>query len=73
MSNRSLIEFNHDCWPKIEADREGFAHAVLEMSRAGGTPEAVAALARFGVTFVGTRHHSDRATVDYKYHRVELA
>ena len=72
MSNRSLIEFNHDFWMQIDADKAGFADAILEMSRGGGTPQAVERLERYGVTFVGTRHHSDKATVDYKYHRVEL-
>lgn len=72
MSNRSLIEFNHDCWPKIASDREGFANAVLEMSRAGGTPQAVDHLERYGVTYVGQRHHSERATVEYPHYKVSL-
>jgi hypothetical protein len=72
MSNRSLIEFNHDCWPAIEDDPIGFAGAVLEMSRAGGTPRAVDALERYGVTYVGTRHHSEKVSVEYKHHKVTL-
>jgi len=73
MSNRSMIEFNHDCWPKIEDDKDGFVNAVLEMSRAGGTPRAVEALERYGVTFVGTRHHSEPASVEYRHHKVVVA
>ena len=71
MSNRSLIEFNHDFWSKIDADKEGFADAILEMLRSGGT-RAVEGLERYGVTYAGQRHHSERATVEYRHLRVDL-
>lgn len=72
MSNRTVVEFNHDVWMKIEADRLGFAGAILEMLRGGGTPRAVEALEHYGVTYAGQRHHSDRCAVVYKHHKIEL-
>lgn len=63
MSNRTLLELNHDYADKIRRDPEGFVGAVLELARAGATPQAVVALRDFGVTTVLTRHHSEQAHI----------
>lgn len=72
MSNRTLIEFNHDRWFKVQSDKDGFVEAILEMLRAGGTPYVVDRLDDFGITYVSQRHHSDPVSVVYKHHKIEL-
>ena len=72
MSQRTLIEFNHDEGFKIVDDPIGFAAVIMEMIRGGSDPRTVAALERFGITHVGQRHHSDRCEVAYPHHKISL-
>lgn len=72
MSNRTLIEINHDNCHDIVRGQEAFMQAIIEMMRGGGSPRVVEQLERFGVTHVGQRHHSDRCSVSYPHHKVEL-
>lgn len=72
MSNRTLVEFNHDLWGSVADDPDGFAAAILEMLRGGGTPDIVRRLEHYGITYVGQRHHSERVTIAYSHHKVEL-
>lgn len=53
MSNRTMLEFNHDYCPKIE-DEALFARQIATYLRSGDIsylPD--------GVTFFGRRHHSE--------------
>lgn len=72
LSNRTLIEFNHDKWGEIADNEQAFVTAILQMLNHGGTPRTVEDLERYGITYVGQRHHSDRASVTYPHHKVEL-
>jgi hypothetical protein len=66
MSQRTIVEFNHDLGRKIDDDPQGFVEAVREMIRAGVNDmpcDTSAALRRFGVTTSPTHHHSDDAKV----------
>ena len=56
MSNRTLLEINHDLGAIIERDPEGFAAAIGMLLRSGNPNRA---LERFGVSVGPTRHHSD--------------
>lgn len=60
MSNRTIVEFNHDEAGAIERDPEGFVRAVLNMLRGG---EYDPNLYRFGVRATPTHHHSTKAEV----------
>lgn len=58
MSNRTLMEFNHDHAYSVERDPEGFVRAVSLYLSSGSRREAEA-LERYGVTVIRMRHHSD--------------
>jgi hypothetical protein len=58
MSNRSLLEFNHDYSHKIKDDPQGFLDALQNYLRAA-YPEHAETLGRFGIHWHGVRHHSD--------------
>lgn len=62
MSNRSLIEINHDYLGEIERDPEGFGKAILaELCKSNGRPRDL----RPGVRWFGLRHHSDKFKVQW--------
>ena len=71
MSNRTIVEFNHDLWDRIRDDPDGFVSAIREMLNSGvnGNPEnkrgvdLEGRLARFGVTTTPTSHHSEERRV----------
>ena len=63
MSNRSLIEINHDCWDAIDRDPLAF-NTVLQRYLSSADRENAEALRRFGLTVVGMRHHSDKFVID---------
>lgn len=67
MSNRSLIEFNHDFSHAIEGDQAGFVEALGGYLRSA-SPRNAAALERFGVTIFGMRHHSDGFEIHWGGH-----
>lgn len=65
MSNRSLLEINHDCAGYIENDPEAFAAIILAYLCSGQVnPYMERKLRRFGVTVHGMRHHSDGPWAD---------
>jgi hypothetical protein len=60
MSNRTLLEFNHDFSSRYERDPDGFIKLLLEQLRSAHQPEIHSALRlRYGVMVHETRHHSD--------------
>ena len=59
MSNRSLIEINHDYAAVIGLnDPVDFKEALIRYLRSANQPHADD-LKRFGVRVIGMRHHSD--------------
>ena len=66
MSQRTIVEFNHDLGRRIDEDPQGFVDAVREMIRAGvngNTSGTTEALRWYGVVTSPTHHHSDDAKV----------
>lgn len=57
MSNRTLIELNHDCAPELASDE--FIRALGRYLCSPGS-ETRAELEMFGARVVSFRHHSDR-------------
>lgn len=64
MSNRTIIEINHDLWHRIEGDREGFGTLIAQFTRACD-PEIREHLQRYGCNVLGTVHHSDKVTISF--------
>lgn len=65
MSNRTLIEINHDYARELRTP--DFLDALgLYVNSAG--PEEVKALERFGIRVFGMRHHSDAFTLKWGTH-----
>lgn len=62
MSNRTILEINHDYTHVIKADPEAFVAAILEGLRAG-YPQAWEDAKRFGVTRYVMAHHSDERRI----------
>lgn len=65
MSNRTIIEINHDFWHKIEDDKDTFAQLVVDFTRACDPEVADRLRARFGAAVLGTVHHSDKITISF--------
>lgn len=60
MSNRTLIEFNHDYAVNIEANHEMFVEKLLAYLRSGRVVGTEATGDVFsGVRVIGMRHHSE--------------
>jgi hypothetical protein len=57
MSQRSMLEFNHDYCPSA-GDEAAFVHALVSYLRSGDPGQ----LPR-GVTWFGRRHHSDECSL----------
>lgn len=66
MSNRSLFEFNHDIdWVK-DVERLVFLLQTVRNSIPNGTSARSVSIReelkyKFGITYMGTRHHSDKS------------
>lgn len=59
MSQRTIVEFNHDFGGAIDRDPEGFVQAIRAMINGGATDRyANEHLRRYGVTASPTCHHS---------------
>lgn len=58
MSNRSLLELNHDHGHKIDEDPAKF-NEVLQRYLSSASKENAADLERYGVRVFGMRHHSE--------------
>lgn len=68
MSNRTLIEINHDYAGEIDAASTGeFENAVLAYLRMG-SKEAARRLERYGIRVFGMRHHSDGFEIKWGHH-----
>lgn len=65
MSNRTIIEINHDLWHKIEAYPTEFAQAIADYTRACDPEVAQRLRDRFGVNVLGTVHHSDKIAISF--------
>ncbi len=66
MSNRTIVEFNHDLAGEIDRDPEGFLRAIKTMLNSGVNDEdsrGRIALERYGVRTSPTHHHSTKAEV----------
>lgn len=68
MSNRTIVEFNHDYAGEIASDPDGFVRAVRAMLNNGinlhpSSAERREPLSRFGVTATVTAHHSEERRV----------
>tara|TARA_R110000751_G_scaffold307812_1_gene431801 strand:+ start:3061 stop:3306 length:246 start_codon:yes stop_codon:yes gene_type:complete len=66
MSNRTIVEFNHDFAGEISRDPEGFATAIRLMLNSGVNDmdsDRRQALRRFGIRTTPTHHHSATARV----------
>ena len=70
MSNRSLLEFNHDHGPYIHADKDVLAWArhIIEYLRTGDEEKLP-----YGVVLKHKRHHSEPEPIRYDDHRIERA
>jgi hypothetical protein len=64
MSNRSLIEINHDFAGQIKRRPEGFA-LTLYRYLLSGSPQEAYALEEFGIRVFGMRHHSNAFDIDW--------
>lgn len=58
MSQRSVVEINHDCSFLIEADELRFTQLLLQ-ALASGSDRSWEPLKRFGVTRIVQCHHGD--------------
>lgn len=72
MSNRSLVEFNHDYTGDIERDPEGFLQAILLYLRSGQAEEVSKGRREIfrGIRVFGMRHHSDGFAIEWGGHIV---
>lgn len=59
MSQRSVVEFNHDCSHEIDKAPTGAVERLLLRALASGSDEAWEPLRRYGITRVVQLHHSD--------------
>lgn len=60
VSNRTLLEINHDFAGEIQSNPTSFANALLSYLRSGSTAHGVEhLLSKFGVTIGPMRHHSE--------------
>lgn len=66
MSQRSLIEINHDNTGAIERDPAMFIRALSQYLASGLVRERDPVLERFGVRVISRRHHSDKFYVSAK-------
>jgi hypothetical protein len=66
MSNRSIIELNHDNVHEIKAAREEFVRLIIQALNSGSKREWEE-LERFGVRHATTAHHSDERKVVTRY------
>lgn len=69
MSNRTIVEFNHDYTHEIRTDRGSFVSLLIAALNSGSEPEWQA-LEPYGVRRAVMAHHSDERSVlvnDRKY------
>lgn len=61
MSNRTLIEFNHDYTYDIEKHQEQFIRGLIDYLRSGDKSVLPSG---FGLTWKNIRHHADDCPVE---------
>ena len=59
MSNRTIIEINHDFAHIINAERFEFCNALIEVLRSSSSEEGWATLDRMGIRHIATGHNSE--------------
>jgi hypothetical protein len=59
LSNRTIIEINHDFAHVINGERFEFCNALIEVLRSSSSEDGWAALERLGVRHIATGHHSE--------------
>lgn len=71
MSNRSLIEINHDYTHEIQDHPEEFVKALVQYLRSGVVEERVNGHKQIfrGVAVFGMRHHSDPYEINWGGHK----
>lgn len=66
MSNRTLIEINHDYGHEIERHPERFMAFLEDLIRGGSQADLNERFrVLFGIRVFGTRHHSDAFAIDW--------
>lgn len=64
MSQRTIVEFNHDRGYEIRNDPAGFVAAIRHMLNSGsGCSDVADTLKRYGITVTPTCHHSTERRV----------
>lgn len=58
MSNRTLIELNHDYWDRIARNPDEFIIALI-LYLGSGDKETSDKLSRYGLRIIGMKHHSE--------------
>ncbi len=64
MSNRSLMEINHDKSYRVEDSPTAFAESFMAYVNSGDIRTAIA-LEYFGVRVIGMKHHSDGHSIEW--------
>ena len=64
MSNRTLIEINHDCAHDIERGKDTFMYLLGLWLRCGDREAREALADDWGVRIISQRHHSDKFFID---------
>lgn len=64
MSNRTIIEFNHDLWYRIDKEPNKFVAELLNYLRCADE-DGRAGLRQFGVAVLATVHHSTDIRVSF--------
>lgn len=64
MSNRTILEINHDYWIKIENDPVGFAQEIVTWLK-GCSHDSQERLRSFGAKPLATIHHSSAVNVSF--------
>lgn len=67
MSNRTLLEINHDLWHRIKEDPAQFA-SVLTRYLGSASADTAEPLERFGIRVFGMRHHSEGFKIEWGCH-----
>lgn len=65
MSNRTIIEINHDMWHKIESNAALFGDMIAEYMRACDPKVRDNLEQRFGANVLATVHHSDDVRISF--------
>jgi len=66
MSNRTIVEINHDFWAKIKNDPEKFSALLLEYIRSL-SHNAKDELRGFGCNTLATIHHTDEVSISFRH------